>query len=93
MNQPFVGKEECMSVENKQKDTAEILSLLNQELDEAAPATQTPIEQEIVSEKAAAAMEAVGVQPDSADSESRTGSSRQKSRNCPKIKAESTKTR
>lgn len=63
MNQPFVGKEECMSVENKQKDTAEILSLLNQELDEAAPATQTPIEQEIVSEKAAAAMEAVGVQP------------------------------
>lgn len=62
MEQPFVGKEECMSVENKQKDTAEIFSLLNQELDE--PQTeQMPISQEVVSEKAAAAMKTVGVKP------------------------------
>lgn len=63
MNQPFVGKEECMSVENKQKDTAEIFSLLNKELDEPTVAPAASDSPEVVSEKAAAAMEAVGVHP------------------------------
>lgn len=61
INQPFVGKEECMSVENKQKDTAAIFSLLNQELDEAENEATSPEKEEVVSEKAEAAMEAVGI--------------------------------